>query len=77
MKQLINNIHDTAEWAKDFTEIMTALKKKPKSTKCSDHLTVSLTGQAAKIVVKILRRRIVRKTEDVLGENQFGCRRGK
>jgi hypothetical protein len=53
------------------------LQKKSKSTKCSDHLTVSLTAQAAKIVVKVLRRKIVRKMEDVLGENQFGFRRGK
>jgi hypothetical protein len=27
--------------------------------------------------VKILRRRIERKTEDVLGDDQFGFRRGK
>jgi hypothetical protein len=30
-----------------------------------------------KIVARILSRRIERKTEDVLGEDQFGCRRGK
>ena len=31
----------------------------------------------AKIVAKILRRRIEKKIEDVLGEDQFGFRRGK
>jgi hypothetical protein len=30
-----------------------------------------------KIVAKILRRRIEKKIEDVLGEDQFGFRRGK
>jgi hypothetical protein len=52
---------------------MIALKKKPKATKCSDHRTVSIIVHAA----KILRRRIERKTEDALGEDQFGFRRGK
>ena len=31
----------------------------------------------AKIIAKILRRNIERKIEDVLGEDQFGFRRGK
>jgi hypothetical protein len=31
----------------------------------------------AKMVARILRRRIERRTEDALGEDQFGFRRGK
>jgi hypothetical protein len=53
---------------------MIALEKKPPATKCSDHCTISLT---TKIAAKILRRRIERKVEDVLGEDQFGFRREK
>jgi hypothetical protein len=34
-------------------------------------------AHAAKIVARILRRRIERKIEDALGEDQFGFRRGK
>jgi hypothetical protein len=34
-------------------------------------------AHTAKIVTRILRRRIQRKTEDVLGEDQFGFRSGK
>jgi hypothetical protein len=56
---------------------MIALKKKPPATKCSDHRTISLIAHTAKIVAKILRRRIEKKIEDVLGEDQFGFRRGK
>jgi hypothetical protein len=52
---------------------MNALEKKTKATKCSDHHTVSLTAHAAKII----RRRIERKIEGILGEDQFGFRRGK
>jgi hypothetical protein len=48
---------------------MIALKKKPKATKCSDHRTISPIAHTAKIVTRILRRRIERKTENVLGED--------
>ena len=76
--KLINTIYDTGEWPKDFTEVtMFALKKKPQATKCSDHRTISLITYTAKIVAKILSRRIENKFENVLGEDQFGFRRGK
>jgi hypothetical protein len=75
MTKLINTIYETGKWPKDFIEVtMIALKKKPQATKCSDHRAISLI---AKIVAKILRRRIEKKIEDVLGEDQFGFRRGK
>jgi hypothetical protein len=56
---------------------MIALKKKATATKCSDHHIISLIAHTAKIVAKILSKRIGRKTEDVLGEDQFGFRKGK
>ena len=74
--KLINTIYETGEWPKDFTEVtMIALKKKPQATKCSDHRTISLIAHTAKIVAKILRRRIEKKVEDVLGEDQLGFKR--
>jgi hypothetical protein len=77
MTQLINSIYVTQEWPRDFTEVtMIALKKKPKATKCSNHHTISLIAHTAKIVARIPRR-IEMKTEDALGEDQFGFRRGK
>jgi hypothetical protein len=67
----------TGEWPRDLIEVtMIALKKKPKATKCSDHRTISIIAHAAKIVERILRR-IERKTEYALGEDQFGFKRGK
>jgi hypothetical protein len=70
MTQLINSIYVTGEWTRDFIEgTMIALKNKPKSTKCSDHRTVSLISYTAKIVARMLRRRIERKIEDALGED--------
>jgi hypothetical protein len=41
------------------------------ATKCSLHRT------CCKIVARILRRVFERKTEDVLGEDRFGFRRGE
>jgi hypothetical protein len=77
MTKLINTIYETGEWPKDFTEVtVISLKKKPQATKCSDHRTISLIVHTAKIVAKILRRNIVNKIEDVLGD-QFGFRIGK
>jgi hypothetical protein len=55
---------------------MIALKKPP-ATKCSNRRTVSLIAHTAKIVATILRSRIQSKIESVLGEDQFGFRRGK
>jgi hypothetical protein len=67
----------TGEWHRYLIEVtMIALKKKPKVTESSDHRTISIIAHAAKIVARILRRRIERKTEDALGY-QFGFRRGK
>jgi hypothetical protein len=78
MTKLINTIYETGEWPKDFTEVtMIALKKKPQATKCSDHRKISLIAHTAKIVAKILRRRIEKRIENVLGNDYFGFRRGK
>jgi hypothetical protein len=78
MTKLINTNYETGEWPKDFTEVtMITLKKKPQATKCSDHRTISLIVHTAKIVVKMLRRRIEKEIEDVFEEDQFGFRRGK
>jgi len=78
LTKLINTIHETGEWPKDFTEVtIIALKKKTQASKCSEHRTISLIAHTAKIIAKILRRRIERKIENVLGEDPFGFRRGK
>ena len=75
--KLINTIYETVEWPKDFTEVTMIALKKAQTTKCSNHRTISLISHTAKIIAKILRRRIERKIEDVLGEDQFGFRTGK
>ena len=74
LTKLSNTIYNTGKWPQDFTEVtMIVLKKKTKATKCSDYHTISLIAHTA----KILRRRIEKKIEDALGEDQFGFSRGK
>jgi len=69
MTQLINKKYETGEWSMNFNEITnTALKR---SQKTENAATIAHT---AHIVATILKRR---KIEDVLGEDQFGFRRGK
>jgi hypothetical protein len=73
LTELINDIYESEEWPRDFTEVtMVALKKKPKARKCTDHRTISLIACAAKVVTSVTRRRSEKKIEDVLGEDQFG-----
>jgi len=77
LTKLSNTIYNTGEWPQDFTEVTMFALKKTKATKCSDYRTISLIAHTAKIIAKILRGRIEKKIEGVLGEEQFGFRRGK
>ena len=77
MMKLINTPYETGEWPKDFTEITMIALKKPQAKKCSDYRTISLIAHTAKIVAKVFRRRIEKKIWDVLGEDQFGFRKGE
>jgi hypothetical protein len=53
----INNIYETGEWLKDFTEFtMNVLEKKSKATKCRDHHTISFIAHTAKTVARILQK---------------------
>jgi hypothetical protein len=45
---------------------MTALKKKPKATKCSNHHAISLIKHTPKSVARILRRGIENKIENIM-----------
>lgn len=70
--QLINNIYQNGEWSRDFIEVTRiALKKKPKATNCSNLYTIIIITHTAKIVMT-LSKRIEEKTENLLGEHQFG-----
>jgi hypothetical protein len=47
------------------------LKQKPEAAKCNDHRTFFLTAHTVQVVAMILGRRIERKIENLLGEDQW------
>jgi hypothetical protein len=69
------NIYGTLEPPKDFTAvIIITFKKEAKSYKMQRPSQTSLNAHAEKVIVRILRRRIERKIEDLLGESDFDLR---
>jgi hypothetical protein len=75
MTQLIINLHESGEWPMHFTGYNHCLKEAANSHQSSDHRTISLTAHTAKRAVRILRRRIENKSQNIIGEDQFGFRR--
>jgi Reverse transcriptase (RNA-dependent DNA polymerase). len=78
MTALVNKIYMSGDWPKDFLDAtMIALPKKNQAKKCSDHRTISLISHTGKIVARTLSKRLESKIEEVVGEDQFGFRKGK
>ena len=66
------------KWPEDFLDVtMVAIKKKPQAKKCGEFRTISLISHTAKIIARIINRRLEQKIEENLGEEQFGFRKGK
>ena len=75
--ELSKQIYREGRWPEDFTQIMLIpLKKKPNAVECEDHRTISLISHAAKIMLKVLTRRIEVKAKEYISRNQFGFRQG-
>ena len=78
--KLCQEIYTTGEWPEDFLQtIMIPLKKKPNATGCEDHRTISLLTHAAKIMLRIMTKRVQAKVEKDrdLGDDQYGFRKGR
>jgi len=72
-------IYTTGIWPTDFVQsIMLPLEKKPNATRCEDFRTITLISHAAKILLKVLQKRIEAKVDAVrfLSDDQFGFRKG-
>jgi len=78
MKHLINNVCETGEWSKVCNKFkIIAFKEKPKSTNYRDLRTICLIANTAKMVGRILKRKIERKIEDIFRLDNFEFRRGE
>ena len=76
---ICKTIYTTGIWPADFVQsIMLPLETKPNATKCEDFRTITLICHAAKILLKVLQKRIEAKVDAVhfLSDDQFGFRRG-
>ena len=77
MVELCQQIYREGKWPKDFTQIvLLPLRKKPNAVECEEHRTISLILHAAKILLKLMMRRIEAKAKDFIGKIQFGFRKG-
>src|SRR6266550_6007049 len=69
--KLCNRIYATEEWPKDFVRtVMTPIPKKQGTRKCEEYRSISLISHAAKIMLRILNRRLGMKMEENAGEEQ-------
>ena len=74
---LCKQIYESGIWPEDFTKVvMITLPKTANAVECSDHRTISLISHAAKILLKIITKRVESKVRDYIGCNQFGFRKG-
>jgi len=75
---VITNAYETGKVPEDFEKcVMIPIPKKQKAEKCEEYRTLSLISHASKILTKIVHKRIEKKIEDNLTEDQFGFRKNK
>jgi len=73
LTELLNTIYNTGEIPNDLsTSIFITLPKKPGTTDCGSHRTISLMSHTMKILLRILMERIRTKLRPEISETQFG-----
>ena len=69
------NIYESGELPDFLKTLMIPLAKKIGTKKCGEHRIISLVEHAAKILLRVLNRRLERIMEENMAEEQFGFRR--
>uniref|UniRef100_A0A8D8TI87 Craniofacial development protein 2 n=1 Tax=Cacopsylla melanoneura TaxID=428564 RepID=A0A8D8TI87_9HEMI len=78
MFSMLQEMYETGIVPNDFQESeMVIIPKKSKSKKCEDFRTLSILSHTSKILTSIIKRRIEKKIDAELDEDQFGFRHGK
>ena len=71
--KLCKKIYEEGLWPSDFKRnVLVSLEKKKNATRCKDFRTISLISKAVKMVLRIIKRRLETKSEEFLGNDQFG-----
>ena len=75
---LANKIYRTGMIPKRMEESeFIVLPKKEGATECGEHRTISLVGQVAKVILKVMDNRLKGTVEEHVDKAQFGFRKGK
>lgn len=78
MTELINSIYIKGDLPHDFLKsVFVPIPKVNKAMECNEYRTISLISHAAKILLKVIKKRITPSIENRLSENQLGFRKGK
>ena len=76
--ELICYIYETGEMPEDFKRsVIVTIPKKAGADKCEYYRTISLLSHASKILTRIIYRRIEKRIDEELGEDQFGFRKNR
>ena len=71
--KLMNIIYDTGEIPEDMKKsVFIALPKKPGTTDCEQHRTISLMSHLTKILLRIIMKRMRNKLSPEISRSQFG-----
>jgi exonuclease III len=75
---ICREIYETSLWPEEFLEtLLIPIEKKAGASKCEDFRTISLISHAAKILLRVVSRRLQGRLDMYLGEEQFGFRKGR
>ncbi|KAI5720095.1 hypothetical protein M8J77_001812 [Diaphorina citri] len=78
MLELIREMYDTGAVPEDFNESeIVIIPKKAVSKRCEDFRTLSILTHCSKLLTTIIKRRIEKKIDLELSEDQFGFRNGR
>ena len=76
--EIANYIYDSEESPRQMLEsVFIPLPKKPGTTECKEHRTISLMSHVTKIVLRVLLHRMKQKLRSKLSDEQFGYQPGK
>ena len=76
--KLFKKIYEEGVWLSDFKKsVLVFLEKKKNATRCVDFRTISLIAHAAKVVLRIIKRRLETKANKFLKNDEFGFRKKK
>ena len=76
--EIANYIYDSEESPRQMLEsVFTPLPKKPGTTECKEHRTISLMSHVSKRVLRVLLNRMKQKLKSKLSDEQFGYQPGK